>query len=293
MSKTISLTQTLTDQIKQIEVAIADAERDLIEQQQENSEFTEALKLLSLGVDKFVPEGRVPLMDAVVEHLNEASNQSDRQYRWEVANKALATGQQAASSLQYKLYELRRQLAIALEEVDWQTNYAPYIENYRSGFTMPSPQVVKEQKITAIQKDIAEKKDKLQRLKAWLNQPQGNRDYLPYSGNPESESEYLEVAIPALQKQLEALIVEPLSVDKSYDAGLREYVKARVKMEPILASFLQAQSQYLSALEEFKQAIAIHPIAVQFEPVALELPRIVEAETSIKLAAKPVTQRLR
>ncbi|MGI2907673.1 hypothetical protein, partial [Tolypothrix sp. VBCCA 56010] len=71
------------------------------------------------------------------------------------------------------------------------------------------------------------------------------------------------------------------------------YVIARTKIEPVLERFLEAQSQYLEVLAEFKAAIAANPGAVEFEATALGSPRIVEAETSIRLAGSPVNVKLR
>ncbi|MGI2907641.1 hypothetical protein, partial [Tolypothrix sp. VBCCA 56010] len=71
------------------------------------------------------------------------------------------------------------------------------------------------------------------------------------------------------------------------------YVIARTKIEPVLERFLEAQSQYLEVLAEFKAAIAANPEGAEFSAAVLVLPRIVSAETSIKLAAAPVSVTLR
>ncbi|MGI2909758.1 hypothetical protein, partial [Tolypothrix sp. VBCCA 56010] len=118
----------------------------------------------------------------------------------------------------------------------------------------PSPEDVKNGKVAAFEADINQRRTHLLRAQAWLSKPPSDRDYYP--GNATTESEYLLQAIPILTKQLEALKVEPIRQDKEYDLALRKYVIARTKIEPVLERFLEAQSQYLEVLAEFKAAIA-------------------------------------
>lgn len=291
---TITRTQGLAQEISQLEEAIATTQRNLLEQQQENSEFAEAIRLLSVDVAKYVPTGRIALMDALNAHLDEASNQSDRDYRWSVAQKVLASGQEAAANLQASLIELRRQFAIAEDEHDWEQHYAPHLDRYKDSFTSPSPDVRKEQEIKRLQDDIGDRKVKLERAQAWLAQPEEQRNY--YGGDAMREVQYLGEAIPVLTAQLQRLIAQPVARDEVYERQLREHIKARVAVEPALTAFLTAQEEYLIALAEFKLAIAEHPQACQFPGIALPTPRIVSSDDDgiklVDVAPRSASKRL-
>jgi hypothetical protein len=281
MPKTTTPIQSLEEEITRLQAAIASKQSELLEQQTENTGLGEALRLLSVGIAAYIPQGRVQMVDVINNILDESSNKEDRQYHWDACHKAVTSGQQAAASLQSELDQMQQRLAIAEAELDWLQHYAPHVDRYRDGFRMPSPEDIKQQKVRALQNDISDKKMKLQRARLWLNQPQGDRPY--YAGDALREAEYLNQAIPVLSQQLERLIAEPVREDKEYGAKFRQYIKARVQVEPALAAFLKAQEQYLVALAQFKLAIAAHPAASEFPGVALGQPRIVSAENGIRL----------
>ena len=249
MPKTLSPTQVLAENIERLEVAIADKERQLLQQQGENIEFSEALRLLSVGASPYIPTGQVKMIDVINGVLDEASNQSDREYRWSACQRALHLGQEAAESIDAELQELRQQLAIA-------------------------------QKVEALEADISARQAQLQHAQSWLSEPEGSRSYRP--GNAWTEVEYLQATIPVLQQQLERLIAQPIARDEKFEASFRSYVRARTEVQPSLDVFLAAQEQYLDALAEFKQAIAANPIAAEFSSHALDLPRIVGESNGIR-----------
>lgn len=289
MPKTLTPVESLQLEIEQIQAAIAATEKGLLEQRQENDEFEQSLKVLSVGAAPFVAQGRLPLMDAVTTLIDESSNESDRQYRWNACQRALDLGQSAAANLESELRQLRQQLAIAESEMDWTANYEPFAERYRDGFSMPSPEAIKEQKVQALRRDIIQRQAHLQRAQAWLNQPEGQRFY--YGGDALHELQYLTQVIPALEGQLQRLIAEPVKVDEQYEEKFRKYVVARVSVEETLQIFMAAQREYLIALDALKLAIAADPCVAEFPAVALTEPRIVEATKGIRLAAVNVTLR--
>ncbi|MBW4607807.1 MAG: hypothetical protein KME22_11410 [Hassallia sp. WJT32-NPBG1] len=273
--------QILGEEIKRLEEAIAQKECELLEQQAENAEFSEALRLLSADVARYIPTGHVAMVDVINGVLDESSNQEDRQNRWNACQRAFGLGQQAASNLQAQLEELRERLAIALDELDWLTNYEPYAEKYRSGFMMPSPEQRKQERVEALQQYIKDRQLKLESARRWLSEPEGSRSYYP--GDALREVQYLSESIPVLEGQLDRLIAEPVALDKKHEAAFRVYVRSRVAVQPVLDPFLEAQEQYLAALEQFKKAIASHPDASQFPSVALTSPRIVSGDGAIRL----------
>jgi len=281
MPKTITTANVLAEEIATLQEAIATTERDFLEQMSENAEFAEALRLFSANVAQYVPEGRIPMMDALTNVLHEASNQEDRQYRLNACQRALTVGQEAVARLSSEIAQLRQQLAIAESELDWRTNYQPFVERYKDGFTMPSPEQRKQERVEALQRDISERQEKLGRARSWLSQPEGSRSY--YAGDPLREVSYLQEAIPILEGQLQRLISEPVGEDPKYDQAFRQYVKARVAVEPALSAFLEVQGEYLEALSQFKEAIAANPIAAEFPSAALSKPRIVSGDDSIRL----------
>lgn len=281
MPKTLTPVQSLQLEIERIQSAIASKEREFLSQQQENSEYAESLRILEAGTQRYIPEGTIPPLDALTRLLEEGDSEADRQYRWNAANQALELSKAQSNHLQSQLEQLRQQLALAEAEFDWLENYEPHAERYRSGFKMPSPEQKKQERVEALQKDIAERRLKLERAQAWIKQKEDERSY--YGGNVWEEARYLSEAIPILSEQLEQLIAEPVAQDKEYEAKFREYVKGRVRVEPMLGDLLKAQREYLIALDVFKVAIDSYPQAAEFSAAVLSEPRIVSAETSIRL----------
>ena len=158
MPKTLSSTQNLTKEIETLQAAIALKQSELLEQKSEVAEFTESLRIFSLNVDKYVPQGRLAAMDAINTVLDEAINQKDRNYRWNACQQASQLAQEAAVNLQSELERLQSELAAAIDKQDWLINYAPFTEKYRSGFQQPSPKDLKNSKVADLKADISQRK---------------------------------------------------------------------------------------------------------------------------------------
>jgi chromosome segregation ATPase len=272
----------LQSQIIQLETEIAGVESAIACQQTENEGLAEALTLLE-NPPRYQPSSeQFELFHRLREYVAEAESTVDRQFRWNAAHSALSDGRAAIATLHQKLNDLRQGLAAATEELDWQTNYEPHVLEYKAGFTMPSPEDRKVERIKLLSDDIADKQMQMQRATAWLNSPTESRSY--YSGDALRESAWLREAIPILEGDLQQLIAQPIGEDPFYDQKLREYIRARVAIASPLQQLLDAQEAYLAALSNFKAALSANPIAAEFAAAELKQPRLVSAETSIRLA---------
>lgn len=274
-------TQILEKEIAEIEAEIEAAIAELEDQDLLNAEYAESLRLLETRAAKYIPEGQIAPLDSLRRLLEEGDSEADRQYRWNTAKAALEDSKNQAAYLQLQLEQLRNQMVITKGELDWESNFAPYLDRYKDSFSQPSPALKRQQEITNLQRDIDEKRATLQRCQEWINTPEGDRSYVPY--NAYQQSEYLTRAIPELQNKLESLKLQPLNPDPAYHEALRRYVISRVKIEPVFKEFLEVQDRYLTVLEKFKSGICDDPSVAEFPAAALTQPRIVAGEGSIRL----------
>jgi len=283
----------INQKIKKLQTAIAATLSEIEFQTNENTQFTEALNLLTVGAAVFVPSGRLPMMDAISNLLQESTDELERAERWKVAHIALERGNQALLVLRKKLVELRSSLAELELEKEWQERYEPHVNSFRKAFSLPSPEALREEKIKNLQKDIDNKKDKYRRAQAWINEPEGNKSYYP--GDAIREEEYLARLIPTLQKQLQGLRDEPINKDLNYETKLREFVKARVEIKTDIDKFLKVQEQYVIELAQLKKALVMHPTAVEFKANELKEPRVVYSNENgaIKLSEEEKEKRWR
>ncbi|MGI2909231.1 hypothetical protein [Tolypothrix sp. VBCCA 56010] len=278
MPKTLTPIQALEQKIKDTEAAIADREHEFLLQQQENNEFSEALKILNSGVADYVQPGRVLILSKINSLLDEASDAEDRKFRLETTQRAIAAGRVASTNLENELQRLRQQLAIAQDELDWQQDYADAAQRYRLAFMLPDPSERKESQIRSLEKDIATKQQQLTRAQAWLQAPQDNKPW--YTGvvgmsSAVDDEPVLVSAIATLTASLERLRAEPERVDEEWQAAFRRFIRQRVAVQVPLTKLLESQASYLRAVAEFKEALQINPCACEFSPHAIGQVRIV------------------
>lgn len=272
MPKTLTPVQQLEESIGRLESEIKDKLAQIENQEHQNREFEQSMRLLSAGAGQLIPAGQLAPLDALNQLLMDADSEKERQAKWSLANQALRHGRESVTVLQGQIQLLRQELTNVLTELDWQSNYAPYADKYRDGCPFPSPEQKQQRQIVELHADINEKKRRLKSAQDWIAAPNPKSIY--YGLIPGSQATQdipiLEGAITTLEKNLDSLRNSEPRPDPDYQRAFRTYVKARFKAELPLSRFMSAQAEYLVALEELKRALAPE-LGVQ----APDLPRII------------------
>ncbi|MBW4606902.1 MAG: hypothetical protein KME22_06670 [Hassallia sp. WJT32-NPBG1] len=248
--------------IEEIQSQIDILNSEITAHQGEIEEFEKVLSMIRQHPG-WVPKTTSNIFELLESLIQNEPEEQQREKRLVQAQQALQESRQFLEQKTNTVAMLGQLLIAEKSEAEWQRRYAPFVEEYKSGFPPPiDPNVVR---IAQAEKELADDRAALEKARVWLSLPETQRPRYSYSSspiNPKADVERLTDKIPQTVERLQKL--KELPPIPRNEEDFRKYIIGRVAIEQQLQQLIQAQSEYMRSLAEFKLAAERQESAINF-----------------------------
>lgn len=265
--KTIQKTETqkteIDSKIEQISNRIDLLKKQINESEQELNQYQQSLDLIDSVFSDLIQTGVLKPLDNLQNIINEQNSELEKNKKIEQIKQALRLSNQSLAQLKTDLIKLQNNLEQLLKDKDFNDNYLPFVEKFKSSYTKTISSLQK--RIDSTRTDLLKYENDLKELKIW----QQNQDYrVPYNLISKRSESYIKKLeqdiIPSLQNQYDLLIIELKNYDVTQDLTFKQWLIERVNIENDLKELIRLQPLYLQALKNFKNKLLDNPNAVNF-----------------------------
>ncbi|BAZ65569.1 MAG: hypothetical protein KME28_13055 [Pelatocladus maniniholoensis HA4357-MV3] len=235
---------TLQQQIAELESRIATLKNEIAECDRTIREGEEAIALLESPPKWGIPSGKFDLFDQMQEALVNARDEQERTRKLEAMRVSLQRGRLMLQDKQVQLLSVESELQDLCEELDWQQNYLPYLNEYQNAYTLPKEQQYKINQISGYVCDLSRRLGEMKQIAqdSELIKKWEKKNYM----SPSFKHAYEEIQAGVARREEE--LEKFKTVDQKH---FRQFIRARRDIEASLQALIVQQENYFAKLDKF------------------------------------------